>query len=111
MTKFSALLAVAFLLVSGIRAPEPKDISNGICFQGAVLETLQNTVLPSLSAKTSNPFALHAGFAPSSHPFDFLEMLNLQVAAVSSLPIFQRSFFYGNFVLLPPDRPPAVLFS
>lgn len=106
MKKFLACLVLGLLLCSGIRAPEAKSFSKGICWSGATIESVQNIPFTELHAPASNPLLVHSSFAPSMHPFELPEnKVVLGKTATSFLTSF-TDFFSINSSAAPPIRPP-----
>ena len=112
MKKYLACLTIGLLICAGIRAPETHEFSRGICLSGAVLEKVADSSPneQELRKATSNPLLLHSGFAPSAHPFDFPETLNLSGVMLSDVSAPHKSSFSKNSAIFPPDRPPITLF-
>ncbi len=123
MKLFFAYLSIALLILSGIRAPEARETSRGICLSGALLEKAAHKVLAREKATdisqdtqefrkvASNPLLIHSGFAPSAHPFDFPISPNLSAAAISDFLISRNASDLGSNILFPHERPPIVFFS
>jgi len=108
MKKTFALISVMLLLFSGIRAPEARTTSRGICWSGPTLEKPVNASPQEWTKQASSPLLLHSGFAPAAHPFDFPEAPNLSDTFVSDFLIFHTASLLNSNSLFPHDRPPII---
>lgn len=108
MKKTFALISILLLVFSGIRAPDVRTLSRGICWSGTAIEKAADTSSSSQTwtKQASNPLLLHSGFAPAAHPFDFPEAPALSNAAISGFLASHAAVPLNGNSLFPHDRPP-----